>query len=191
MGCCGGMLCDHDPCDCGDEGFTELDSETVQRTLLSSLVGCVDCVRDLYTQFGARDYEVALVRTAWTGGARGRGVEEVIGEVKLLPTPLISALTELDNVLTSIGQQETGGVRVSQISARYTEELLTGKSPTGQPIPKDQNFYYEIRDAGGAGRRRRFTVDSPPDKDPLKFEWVINLTRAVKDRTRSGDPSPN
>lgn len=189
---CSGLRCGFTPCRCGDIGwaFTEPNGLDIERSLVSSLIPCVDQIRDLYTCFGARAYEVALIRTRWTGGKRGVGVEEVFSELKILPTPKVWGMPEIDTVLEAIGEREVGAVQVTEISARYTEEELTGEDLDGNPVEEDQHFYWEIRQitSGARARRRRFEVDAAPTLEPLKFQWKVNLIKALEDRTRLGDP---
>lgn len=161
----------------------------IRKTLVASLVPCVDHIRDLYTSLGARVYEVALIHTRWTGGERGVGSEEVISDVPLLPTPRVSDLSAVQYQTYSLGGVEQGAINVSEISPRYTEDELMGRLPQGGEIPLDQNFYWELRvpvSPGESGERRRFVPVSIPGLDPLRFQWMITLVRAQQDRSRSG-----
>lgn len=178
---CGSQVCQCDP--------TVLEGPEIGCTLVSSLAGTVDCVRDLYTSLGARPYQVMLVWTSWSGGARGRGVEEVVREELILPTPKISDLTDLRRDLSSVGTDESGSIRVTEISPKYTEDYLLGRSDDGAAIAADQNFYWEVRfpRVDGLGVRRRFVPKSAPSLDALAFQWKISLLKASEDRMRTGD----
>ncbi len=90
----------------------------------------------------------------------------------------------------SIGSEEMGGIRISEISPRFTEDQLIGSANDGTPVPSDMNFYYEVffPRAKGPGARRRFTVNGAPNYNPTRFQWWIDLQRAYEDRTRQGDP---
>lgn len=166
-----------------DNKYTELIGIDADQTLVKKLSPCVDRIRDLYTKLGARAYEVLLITTRWTGGKRGVGVEEIHNTKKLLPTPKVSDLKELDSLLTAIGARETGGVLVNQISSNYTEDELKGIG-----TQDDENFYWEIRQmSSGSTIRRRFLPDTAPNYNPLKFEWSVRLTKAVENRLRSGE----
>jgi len=172
-------------CGCG---FTRI--ESLSNPLVASLTPCVDRLRDLYTCLGARVYEVVLVRTRWSGGERGVGVEEVISEEPILPTPQVGDLNGVAFQTFSFGSEEIGTLRVDQISPRYNEDQLMGRYEGGAPIPADENFYWEIRipiSDHTSGERRRFFPSNVPNKAPLKFQWSINLMRAHDDRTRAGD----
>lgn len=161
------------------------------RTVVARLNHVADILRDLKTKpFGTRPYQVKLIWTSWSGGERGAGVEEVVAEMFVLPTPQIENLNTLQLVQQPIGSDEEGVVTVSEISPRYTEDWLMGRLGDGTPIAEDRNFYWEIffpRPAE-AGVRRRFVPVSAPSLQPTDFEWTIRLVKASEDRTRSGTP---
>jgi len=188
MAGCNCSTCGFNPCRCGGS-FTVLSGAQYQRSLVFSLTPCVDSLRDLYTCLGARAYQVSLIWTRWSGGERGVGVEELVRRELVLPTPKVAELSSLRRDLQSIGVDEVGSLRVSEISPRYNEDKLIGLSDDGDPIPEDQNFYWEIefvRPPPGLGVRRRFTPKSTPSYDPLRFQWSIDLLRASEERLRSG-----
>lgn len=185
MGSCG--ICLSSVCVCQ---FTDA-SAVGQDALIPSLSETVDAARDVYTQLGVRSYRVILVRTRWSGGERGAGTEEVIAETPILPTPNVSDMTALTQETMSVGTEEQGTVRVTEISARYTENDLLGLSAKAEPIPDDQSFYWEIQDLNGGpadSPRRRFIPKSAPDYDAQNLEWKIVLQRQMGDRTRMGEP---
>jgi hypothetical protein len=161
----------------------------ISGSLIASLTPCVDAIRDINTQIGARPYQVMLVWTRWSGGDRGVGVEEAIREELILPTPKLADMASLSRDLSSVGVDEVGSVRISEISARYTEDYLVGRCDDGSAIAEDQNFYWEIRfpRADGCGMRRRFVPKSAPSLEATKFQWTISLLKASEDRMRSGD----
>lgn len=160
--------------------------------MLSSLVCTADKIRDLYTKLGARPDQVFLVWTRWSGGERGIGTEQVACTIRLLPTPLVSDASYIRRETESAGVIEDGRVRVSEISLRYSEDLLIGRGgvvPNGESIPDDVDFFWEVfyMQEDGTGIRRRFTVGSAPNADQLNFEWSIFLNKAIDDRTRYGE----
>jgi len=153
--------------------------------MLRNLIPCIDKARDIHACLGTRSYVVSLVKTRWSGGQRGRGVEEVIEEVPILPTPAVSGIGELDLQNAAPGREEFGAVSVSEISARFTEDQLLGRAPDGSRVPADQNFYWEIRAVStGVPVRRRFQVANPPELDMGSLQWKVTLVRAAEDRTR-------
>lgn len=171
-------------------GLTTLTAGGQFGTLIARLTPAVDRLRDLKTKLGARPYRVSLVTTRWSGGERGVGAEEVVGCCVLLPTPKVADLDGLELTIQSVGADEVGTLRVSEISPSYSEEQLRGLGPLGEEIPADHNFYWEVTypKANGADLRRRFLPRSPPGYDAVKFQWSIVLVKASEDRERNGDP---
>lgn len=170
--------------------FTQLTALQYQGTLLGGkLTNCVDKIRDLKTKLGARPYQVFLVFTRWSGGERGVGVEEVVKRDPILPTPNVAPIDQLTTTLQSVGLDEVGEVRVTEISVAYTEEELRGLDCHGEGVPEDMNFYWEIvmPIPSGYNLYRRFSPRSPPTRDAVNFQWKIDLLRASEDRTRTGD----
>lgn len=170
--------------------FTRVE-DVVGTTLIDSLGGVVDCVRDLYTTLGLRTYEVSLVWTRWTGGERGVGNEFVVQVLPLLPTPKLSDLSSLELQLKEIGSNEQGTLTVTELSSRYTEDLLLGRAGplvSGEAIPPDVNFFWEVflPSKRGEGIRRRFTPASAPSKRPDSFDWEIRLMQQDEARQRDG-----
>jgi hypothetical protein len=186
MSCCGS--CGFSTCRCGGS-FTTIPDAKVDKTLFASLACVADQLRDIETQLGARDEQVRLVWVRWSGGERGYGVEEVIREELLTPPPTVSDYSEQRLDLQAIGTEELGKLKVTDISARYEEDFLMGRGESGEDIPKDQSFYWELRSAqaNGLGRRRRYVPSSPPNYNPYAFGWSIKLLRASEDRTRDGE----
>jgi hypothetical protein len=176
------------PCLCE---FTSLE-QVVGGTLIDSLSPAIDCVRDLYTQLGLRSYQVNLVWTRWTGGERGVGQEYVLAAQALLPTPKLMGLGGVQIEQKELGANEQGSVTVSEISMRYTEDLLMGRAgpvPEGAQIPLDVSFFWEVLlpSAGAPGGiRRRFTPSGAPERNSGKFEWSIRLTETEGARLRDG-----
>lgn len=139
----------------------------------------------------------------------GVGRPVLLREVEILPTPLVSSLTSISKDADAVGATERGTITVSQISASFSEDFLTGLAC---PFVEDGRegllpgveFFYEIREnraagfidpgfVGQAGRtqeaeptRRRFAVVGVPERMPDRFEWVVNLRRADGERDRDG-----
>jgi hypothetical protein len=161
-------------------------------TLAFNLIDVADGLRDLYTTFGLRPYRVQLVRSRWTHGVRGQGVEQIISAIAVLPTPLLSDMTTLAEINSAIGADETGEVLLSQVSGSFTEDQLRGHPRDGEPVPVDEQFYYEIEFPpacrGDAGEKRRFTLKSAPMYYADRFQWNIRLEKQRQDRGRNGDP---
>lgn len=169
--------------------FTEVTSSQAKKTLARRFVPLADSLRDLLTKFGLRAYKVTIVRVEWSGGKRGRGTPAVVSELVLLPTPKISSLDALTELVQPVGLEELGSVELSQISGNFTEEQLRGTSNEGDSIPPNQEFYYEVEffPHDGPSQKRRFFPRSAPTYKPGGLQWVIRLEKANEDRQRNGD----
>jgi hypothetical protein len=182
-------------CACGGAsktpgGFTAVTSHSITCTLARKLIPVADSLRDLYTVFGLRPYRLKLIKTRWSEGIRGRGVEEVTMERLIEPTPLVLDLSALTEIVQPVGLDEIGTIRVEQISGRYTEDMLRGWDDEGNSPSPDEQVFYEIEfpipdDADGI--RRRFVLRTAPMYFSDKFQWVIMLEKSHEDRARNGD----
>lgn len=162
-------------------------------TLARSLVPAVDSIRDLFTTFGLRPYVVQLVRTRWSGGRRGIGTELVEpNPIALLPTPLMTDMSAVSEIVTPIGLDEFGEILLQQVSGSYTEDFLRGHDKEGRPVGLDEQFYYEVEFPppceGKEGVRRRFVIKGAPMYFAGRFQWHVRLERARQDRSRAGEP---
>lgn len=159
------------------------------KTLARKLVPVVDKIRDLHTRFGGRVYNVSIVRTVWSGGARGVGVESITSVTDVRPTPRVVDLGSLQEITTLIGLDESGSVSVNQISGRFTEQILLGVDAEGRQPGLDENIFYVIefpRADGTAGTKRRFHIRAAPSYDPYGFQWSIVLEKAEENQSFSG-----
>ena len=150
------------PCRCGVDRFTLVTTEQFEKTLVHDLTPVVDFCNDLNTFLGERQYRVSLIWTRWSGGVRNVGFETIEVDFPLLPTPMISDLKNVGLELTPIGINESGGLFVSGLSARFSEALLLGRDlivRAGDEIPEDVSFYWELWFPANMkpGERRRFT----------------------------------
>lgn len=171
--------------------FIEVTSSQAAATLVRRFIPLADSLRNLLTRFGLRSYRVALVYVQWSGGRRGVGVPSVVKEVALLPTPKISPLTGLSELVQPVGLDELGSIELSQVSGRFTEEELRGFSVDGEEVPRDTEFFYEVEffPQQGQSQKRRFFPRTPPAYMPGRLQWVVRLEKANEDRSRYvGDP---
>lgn len=170
--------------------FTEVTAQQLKNTLARRFVPLADSLRDLLTKFGLRTYKVSIIRVRWSGGARGVGVAEVIDQTVLLPTPKISDMSALTAILQPVGMDEVGGIELSEVSGRYTEEQLRGLGEDGAPIDDDVEVFYEVefpRVDGGPSIKRRFINRSAPTYNAGGLQWSLRLEKAHEDRSREGD----
>lgn len=169
-----------------------LDAE-YKETLLGSFVGddCLDELRQIASDLGARPYRTFLVVTRWSGGKRGRGVEVVVSETEITPSPKVDPLNSIQIAMLDVGTDEQGGLSVSEISPRYTENQLRGLSDDGTPRPENETFSWEVSLSRGdrdSKRRRRFTIQGVPSYDAGKLQWSVRLLLAGATRNAAGAP---
>ncbi len=163
-------------------------------SLASKLSRIVDRARQIDVKLGMRPYNVFLVWTKWTGDERGEGVQRVVCRSPLLPTPVVADLTSLSKNSFSAGRFPVGSVRVSEISARYTTEMLEGKvvpERVEDEVPQPFDFFWEIVEDGRhdcAPLRRRFSVSATPFLDAPNQQWIVVLERQSGDMERDGQP---
>lgn len=175
-----------------------LRQEELENTLASKLVPVIDRIRQLRTVFGVQQYRVFLVHVQWTGLRRGMGEGKEISRVEILPTPTVSDMAGVTEIARALGRTEEGGVSVSEISARYSEDDLRGFTPdlvdAEQPrtLRPNVEFFWEVVEAR-ANRpnpiRRRFTLASAPSLSRDTTQWRAQLTRMDYDRSRAGNAS--
>lgn len=171
--------------------FTEVTSAQAKAALVRRFIPLADRLRDLLTRFGLRSYRVALVYVQWSGGERGVGVPSVVREVPLLPTPKVSTLASISEIVQPVGLDEVGSIELSQVSGRFTEEELRGLGQDGSELPPDMEFFYEVEffPQEGQAQKRRFFPRSPPAYMAGRLQWVVRLEKANEDRARfTGDP---
>lgn len=183
MGCSGGGI--------KKDGFTVSTPQLLAKALGQKLIPVVDRVRDISTQLGLRPYRVHIIRTRWSGPRRGAGVEVVIHDMELLPTPFLVDMRSLVEQITPIGMNESGVVQLQKISGRYTEDQLVGVGPDGGQVAANETVYYEIeffRPDGTPAEKRRFTRDSVPTYNATSVEWQVTLVNVLEKRGRDGEP---
>ncbi len=171
--------------------FTEVSSSQAKKTLARGFIGLADSLRDMLTRFGLRTYKVTIVKVEWSGNRRGRGTPQVVSELVVLPTPKISAVDSLSEIVQSGGGLESGTLELTQISGRFSEEQLRGLGSDGEAIPPNQEFFYEIEffPHEGPSVKRRFIPSGPPAYYPGRLGWSIKLARSYDNRDRNGDPA--
>jgi hypothetical protein len=159
------------------------------RNLIYDIAPAVDQIRQIATDLGTRPYRVFLVHIVWTGTRRGDGQPSEIARIEILPTPKVSSSTSF--AMQAMGLTEMGGISVSQISLRFTEDDLTGKTPdlidpamtrTGL---RNAEFFYEVverRPTGPTPIPRRYIPADVPTRG--NTGWRVNLLKQGEDRAR-------
>lgn len=172
-----------------------VDGRQLDHQLARQLVPVVDQIRQLATDFGTRPYRVFLVHASWSGQVRGIGQSREVSRTELIPTPKIQSMDSTTQQVSAFGRTEEGSIRLSEISARYSEDDLLGKTPdmVRPDLPKTNarnfEFFYEvIQTHAGVDRpaRRRYIPETVPDLKASSCQWTISLTKQEQDRTRDG-----
>lgn len=140
----------------------------------------------------------------------GVGRPELLLEVEILPTPKVSGMGGVSKDQDSTGLTERGGLTVTEISARFTEDELMGlitpyrREDRPDALKPGIEFWWEVQENRPAGYinpgytgceepqerrqpRRRFHVSSTPNHDASKFQWEVGLARADGERGREGE----
>jgi hypothetical protein len=167
-----------------------LNQTELAQSLVVQLGPCVDCIRQIATDLGARPYRCFLIVTQWTGEEEGDGIERVVSEREILPTPKVTTIGALGTEIRSAGQLEVGDLVVREISTRWKDYELRGCLADGSDLPTGQRFFYEIRmdlrEPVAQTMRRRFTVSGTPELQASRVQWVVPLKRALGDRKMDG-----
>lgn len=168
-------------------------------TLAGRLVPVADKIRQLYSRFGIRPYRVYLVHGFWTGVSRGKGVLQILSRREITPVPRVRDLGQVSEVLRSTGLTEEGGVVIDQISGRYTEDDLMGRTPDLQDPALQRTshttaeFWWEVtesRPSQPTSILRRFYPNVAPSISRDGFQWTVGLIRQDYDRARTGQTLP-
>ena len=158
------------------------------RSLVEQLGEVADGIRQLYTDFGLRPYEIRSVIIRWSGGERHRGIPEVISATPLLPTPLIQNIEQLSEELRPSGTVERGIVRLTEISPRYTRDDIMVLFPRALAPGEEHFIEATIDDRDGLTMRLRYVISGIPELEADQFQWAVRMIKQDEDRTRDGRP---
>jgi hypothetical protein len=166
-------------------------------TLAGRLVPVADLLRNLLAKTGIRIYRVFIVHAYWTGPRRGVGDQIIASRRELLPMPRVRDLNAVRRNLLAAGLTEEGDIIVDQISARYTEDDLSCRTPDNidPQIPrtslKTVEFWYEIQENRASQPSPPIRRFSPPVATPMLsrggLAWTVVLTKQGEDRGRRGE----
>jgi hypothetical protein len=168
------------------------------RSLANVLVATADKLRAIQTTLGFRPFRVYLVKGHWTGDRKGHGELEIDSRCELTPRPQVRDLSTLNLTIRSTGRVEDGDVYVDEISARYTENELTGRTPDladpAQPRAARLmvEFWWEIEEARPGCPEpaiRAFVPRAVPGLKRDQFMWTVTLAKREYDRGGRNDPA--
>ncbi len=169
-----------------------------ERSLANAAVAVADQMRALQSSLGFRPYKVFLLKGYWTGDRRGFGELIVSSRCELTPTPRVRDLSTLSQNIKSTGRVEDGDVYVDEISARYSEAELMGKTldlaAPDQPRTARNlvEFWWEVEEAREGCPEpaiRSFTARSAPSLKRDEFMWTVTLAKREYDRGGRNDPA--
>lgn len=169
-----------------------------QQPLADRLVPVVDRIRQLNTTFGIRPYRVFLVHLQWPNRI-GEGEPFELSRREILPTPRVMDMTSTSEVLRFAGLTEEGSLKIDQISPKYTEDDLMGRTPdlVDPAIPRtglrNAEFFWEVverRNSDPPSIPRRYVPSAVPSIGRDRFDWTVALTKQSADRPRSLSNNP-
>jgi hypothetical protein len=189
--------------------------ERARHSLIHRIAPRVDRARQYLTRFGLRPYRVELVWVRWSGEERGDGEECEIpgGRIEILPTPKVKNLDAVAYRFFSGGVLPVGSILVSQISALYTQDQLTGlalpteeftkrndpptlasstrlpRKPSANSLPEPYDFFWEVREDGRGddpSARNKFRLAALPMREAGAVDWSVILERVSNDENRDG-----
>lgn len=155
------------------------------KTLGESIGPAIDQIRNIATALGLRPYRVFLVHWQWPS-SRGVGVPVEVSRRELLPTPVVSDMGGIPMNLSALGITELGGVVLTNVSQKYSEDDLIGRTPDMRGIVHtktskgNMEFFYEIVEARRTNpppTPRRFSVSGVPMLNRSGMRWKVMLAR--------------
>lgn len=175
--------------------------QLMPQTLAGRLVPLADRLRGLKARFGIRPYRVFIVHAVWTGGRRGVGHLQITSRLEILPVPRVRDISSVRRTLYATGLGEEGDTVIDEISAKYAEDDLVGRTPDLQDpeIRKtsrlDVESWWEVHEARAVGVPTLIRRFSPPTTAPRisrdNMQWMVTLTRQAEDRGRNGGTDRN
>lgn len=151
--------------------------------------GLADRLRQLHTKFGARSRRVFLVWVASNGDQRGEGQLTVVARIELLPTPKVSDLSAVSKNPYSAGIMPVGSIRVDEISAALSEDVLSGRLvPGGPPLDARTDFFYQLVEDGRSGVPsipQHYRLFGQPTRKETNISWSVLLERISEDWLRT------
>jgi hypothetical protein len=169
-----------------------LTPDQAKRTIAARIAPRIDRVRQIATRLGIRPYRVMLVWTRFDGAERGEGDEVEARRIEILPTPKVEDLSAVTLNPLAAGVLPMGTIRVSEVSATMTSDLLNGRWVPRQHeehLPEPYAFYYEVVEDGrgdSPAARQRYRLAAQPFLKADDVQWVLLLERVSEDAHRDG-----
>jgi hypothetical protein len=155
---------------------------TTKRNLMQSLGPTVDRIRQIRTNLGCSPYRVFLVHWRWPGKV-GLNKPTEISRIEILPTPKVSDMNGTSYMLAAFGNTEGGGIFLSKISTKFSEDDLTGKTPDLRDLVRTNTgaynveFFYEVHLNQRGSKPRRYSPSGVPNLNRTGLHWHLNLIK--------------
>jgi hypothetical protein len=171
-----------------------LRTDEVKASLMSTLSPTIDNIRQIAVDLGLRPYRVFIVHVLWTGDKVGGGNPIELSRREILPTPRIRVMSATSEVLSPFGRVEEGGIVIDRISAKYSEDDLTGKTPDlvdpAMPRTGKRNgeYFWEVQENRPGFPKtipRRYIRAAAPTLMRGGSHWRIPLNKQTTDRSRT------
>lgn len=140
-----------------------------------------DRARMIAVRAGAVPWRTAIISWRWAGGAIGAGTPSVTSILELTPPPDIAGEGTLRGSPSSAGFVRNGNVRLTGISATYTEgdlDVLFRKLAGGELVLVE--VVHDTRD-GSSPPRRLYKPVGTPERDVTSARWSLTLS-SVQDQ---------
>jgi len=151
--------------------------------------GLADRLRQLHTKFGARSRRTFLLWVGWNGDQRGEGEVIVRQRIELLPTPKVSDLSAVSKNPYSAGIMPVGSIRIDEVSAAMSEDVLSGRlTPGGSPLDAQTDFFYQLIEDGRSGVAsipQHYRLFGQPVRKETNISWSVLLERVSEDWLRT------
>jgi hypothetical protein len=156
-----------------------------QRTLAETLGPSIDVIRQIACDLGVRPYRVFLVHWQWPV-KKGIGRPREISRIEILPTPRVRDLNATTLAMTAFGLNETGGLFIDKISARFSEADLMGRTPDViDPARPQTNLastecFWEVRETRQTTpptKPRRYRANVVPMLNRTGMHWSVALVK--------------
>ena len=153
-----------------------------RRTLGDSLGPLGDMARQIRTDLGLVPYRVFLVHWRWPGKV-GLGKPVEISRVEIQPPPKVSDMNGTALAVAAFGNSEGGGIFLSKISTKFSEEDLTGKTPDLLDLVRTSTsawnveFFYEVVLNRPGSKPRRYIHSGVPNLNKTGIHWHLPLIK--------------
>lgn len=152
-------------------GTAVLDDDVLVDSLVADVI---DELRgELHADFGVRAYRCFFVRRTYTGRSIGEGKFTDVA-VEMTPSPKVDVWTGRKYDLVACGLNESGDIRLTEVSLSYTYDEITGGA-----LGANQQWFLRLDEAHGQGQPSTYWVPSKaPFVDRIEtLGWIVWLRK--------------